>query len=113
MKIYRRSTRRYKFARRNAKGDIITTIASKLIFTVREKPDDCSKVLLQKTLKDMTFDSEGYYHVILTPKDTNLCYGKYYYSVWAYADDTGDTRTPIKTAGVFEIAAVVPDGEEA
>lgn len=113
MKIYRRSTKRYKFARRDADREIITTKASKLLFTVRERPDDCSKILLQKTLEDMTFDSDGYYHMTLTPKDTDLRCGKYYYSVWAYVDDTGDVRTPIKTAGLFVIAPVVPDGEEA
>lgn len=66
-----------KFQRLDARGNVITEIADKMYFTVKRN-FNTKPFVLQKTLDDMTFDSEGYYHFIINPEDTEkLMYGDY------------------------------------
>ena len=50
----------------------------KMWFTIK-KSNTTSQKLVQKTLDDIVFDNEGYYHITLEHEDTkNLRYKKYY-----------------------------------
>lgn len=59
----------------------ILTEAEGIYFIVKKCWRD-KTALITKTLDDMTFDENGYYHFTITPEDTeNLPYGKY---VWDF-----------------------------
>lgn len=71
----------FKFARVDSDGEVITTAANAVYFTVKDsftKP----RAIFQKTLADMTFDAEGQYHVEIEPSDTEeLPFGNYVYDI--------------------------------
>lgn len=70
-----------RFKRLDANGNVITTVAEKVYFTVKKAFTD-KFLIFQKTLADMTFDNEGIYHFVINPEDTNgLSYGNYYWDV--------------------------------
>lgn len=70
MKIKRGDTKRYKFPRK-VDGKIVKERAEHVYFTVKENKSDNAKAVLQKTIDDMQFDEDGYYHITLLPDDTN------------------------------------------
>lgn len=83
MNFTRGDTFKFKFQRLSANGEVITTIAEKMWFTVKENHNTNDKIL-QKTLVDggITFTTDGYYHVTIDPKDTkNLFYRSYVYDI--------------------------------
>ena len=89
MEFTRGDTYRFKFQRKDADGNAITTIADKLWFSVK-KDYYTKKLLFQKRLDNetITFDEEGYYHITINPDDTeSLVYGKYVYDI--QVEDTG------------------------
>lgn len=81
MEFIRGDTAKFKFQRHDANGDVITTKADDIYFTVKENgySDD---VLLQKTIEDMEFDDNYYYHFTIEPSDTDdFEYGTYRYDI--------------------------------
>lgn len=77
MNFTRGDTYKFKFQRLDANGEPILVKAEKLWFTVKKNYKTTEK-LIQKTLSDIIFDAEGYYHVTLQHDDTkNLKYKKY------------------------------------
>ena len=70
-----------KAQRTDANGDPITTQATEVYFTVKHMWRD-TNFIIQKSLADMTFDEQGFYHFTSTPEDTEgVPYGKY---VWDF-----------------------------
>lgn len=91
MELIRGDTAKYKFRRYNAEGNVIGTKADAIYFTV--KVDGYSnEVLLQKTIEDMEFDSDYYYHITIRPEDTDeLEYGTYQYDIEVIQDGNKTT----------------------
>ena len=96
MRLTRGDTKYFKFARKDAEGNIITERAEKLYFTV--KPDfDEDEVVIQKTIDDMTFDEDGWYHFVLEPDDTNyLEFSAYVYDIEVYIPSRDYVQTIAK-----------------
>ncbi len=87
MEITRGDTKGLTFKRRNSDGSVITEKADKIYFTVK-KNSVTGGITFQKTIDDMTFDSDGTYHFIINPSDTNsLSYGNYCYDLEVKIDD--------------------------
>ena len=77
----------YKTQRKNQDGSPILEEADAVYFIVKKKWTD-DKALITKTIDDMTFDEQGYYHFTITPQDTEkLAYGTY---VWDFTAVYGD-----------------------
>lgn len=117
MKVPQGATEAYKFIRRDGDGEVITTAAAEIIFTVRETASESSEAVITKSLGDgdIIFSEEDYYYrFIIEPEDTEgLTMGKTYrYSIWVYADSGSEVRTPIKRNGDFIVQTVVPANEE-
>lgn len=71
----------YKAQRINMDGTPITTKADAVFFVVKKQWTD-KNALIIKTIDDMTFDEEGFYHFSINPEDTeSLPYGNY---VWDF-----------------------------
>lgn len=103
MKIKRGDTKKYKFQRKDANGQPILTIANKIYFSVK-KSDQDNDVIIQKTIEDMTFDEQGYYHFTIEPTDTNnLKYGTYCYDIERIVE--GDVLTI--AMGKFQITSEI------
>lgn len=65
----------------DADGNPILTTPEELYFVVKKRWTD-KTALITKTLEDMEFDEDGYYHFTILPEETeNLDYGKY---VWDF-----------------------------
>ncbi len=78
IKFTRGDTYKFKFQRKNANNEPIMAKTEKMWFTIK-KSNTTSQKLVQKTLDDIVFDNEGYYHITLEHEDTkNLRYKKYY-----------------------------------
>ena len=104
MEIIRGDTQQYKFQRKDVDGNVITQQATKVYFTVKENYN-VNKVLIQKTIEDMTFDSDGTYHFAITADDTNnLYYGNYVYDIEV---KQGNDYTKTIAKGVFKITEEV------
>ena len=102
MKIIRGDTGFYKFQRKNENGEPILLKADKMYFTVKQNYNT-SKILFQKTIDDITFDSEGYYHLTINPSDTdNLDYGNYVYDIEVIQEDDNYKKTISKGAFIVE-----------
>lgn len=88
--INRGTSLRLKAQRIDYQNNPILVKATSAFFVVKKcwKNQDA---LITKTLDDMTFDENGYYHFAIKPEDTeNLPYGKY---VWDFtANQTDDYR---------------------
>lgn len=81
MKFTRGDTHCFRFQRKRNKQPIVDQ-AENIYFTVKEYNSDDAPVLIQKTIEDIEFDSNYYYHVSILPKDTNeLEYKTYYYDI--------------------------------
>jgi hypothetical protein len=76
MKIIRGDTKRYKFQRVDADGNVITERPAGLFFTVKESWGT-QEPTFQKTIDDMEFDDDpesdtyGYWCFTIRPEDTN------------------------------------------
>lgn len=103
MEIIRGDTAQYKFQRLDNSGNVITEKADKIYFTVKENYD--TKIItFQKTIEDMTFDENYYYHFVINPEDTNeLKYGDYVYDIEVKKDDYKQTISK----GIFKITEEV------
>lgn len=98
MEFIRGDTAKYKFRRYDANGNVIETKADEIYFTVKTNGYS-DEVLLQKTLENMDFDENYYYHFTIMPEDTdNFQYGTYQYDVEVIQ---GDNKTT--TRGEFII----------
>ena len=102
MEIVRGDTKALKFQRK-MDGEPILIKADKVYFTVKKSTRD-KEALFQKTITDMSFDSEGVYHFIIEPDDTNnLSYGDYVYDLEVII---GNYKKTI-SIGIFEIESEV------
>jgi hypothetical protein len=89
--INRGTTLRLKAQRKDAQGEPILTPAQEIYFIVKKRWTD-KVALINKSLDDMVFDQEGYYHFTIYPTDTeNLPYGQY---VWDFTpvEDNNEYR---------------------
>lgn len=91
----------YKAQRKKMDGTPITVEADAIYFIVKKKWTD-KTALITKTIDDMTFDEQGYYHFSINPEDTeNLAYGTY---VWDFTSVHNDNSYRAKPAhGYFVI----------
>lgn len=81
LSLNRGTTFKLRGRRIDANGDPILTTPEELYFIVKKRWTD-KTALITKTLEDMEFDEEGYYHFTILPEETeNLDYGKY---VWDF-----------------------------
>ena len=95
--ITRGDTCPFSFTRVDKTGEIIQEMATKIYFTVK-KDYNSEKVVLQKTIGDMSFDN-GTYHFTIEPEDTNgLEYGLYVYDLEVITDEYKQTisKGPIR-----------------
>ena len=83
----RGDTIKYYFQRLDAEGNVISDTPESLYFTVK-KDYKAKDFLIQKTLKDMTFEpSDSSWHFTLEPADTDdMKYGSYVYDVQVVQD---------------------------
>lgn len=101
LRIIRGDTYQYKFQRKNSDGTPILVEADKIFFTVKKSEED-KDFVLQKTIEDMTFDEEGFYHFTIEPEDTDgLKYGDYVYDIEIIMDRGKYKKT--RKRGVFKI----------
>lgn len=87
----------YKFQRKDAEGNVITTLPKKMWITFK-KASTCSEALFQKTLEDgITFSTEDHYYKFqILPKDTeNLCCKAYGYDI-AILNEKGEKKTLLR-----------------
>lgn len=85
----------YKAQRINMDGTPILVEADAIYFVVKKQWTDKNAVII-KTLDDMTFDEEGFYHFSINPEDTeNLPYGNY---VWDFTSVHNDNSYRAKPA---------------
>ncbi len=81
MEIVRGDTKELCFQRKAKGGEPILEQADSVYFTVK-RPSLPDEFEFQKTLADMTFDTEGYYHFRIEPEDTdNLKFMEYKYDL--------------------------------
>lgn len=81
LSLNRGTTFKLRGRRIDAEGNPILTTPEELYFIVKKRWTD-KTALITKTLEDMEFDEEGYYHFTILPEETeNLDYGKY---VWDF-----------------------------
>ena len=103
IEITRGDTAQFKFQRKDNDGNPILSVATKVYFTIK-KHYSFSNFVLQKTIDDMTFDEDGYYHFTINPQDTNeLSFGEYEYDIEVIVDDYKQTISK----GVFKITKEV------
>ena len=80
IKIRRGDTKAFKFQRKS-NGEPITEIAENIYFTVKRN-SKLNDFIFQKTIDDMNFDENYFYHFTIYPEDTNgLQYGNYEYDI--------------------------------
>lgn len=85
--LSRGNTGKIEFQRLDPEGNPILVQASEIYFTVKKDFRD-TFFLLQKTLDDMTFDSQGIYRFTIEPECTeNLDFGNYVYDIKVIASD--------------------------
>ena len=87
IKLIRGDTVKLKIRRHDANGDPILVPAQKLFMTVKTQYS-AKNVILQKTIDDMFFTPDGFYHITINPEDTDgLPYGEYVYDIEIVIDD--------------------------
>lgn len=69
MKFTRGDTQPLKFQRIDADGHVIMTVPDEMFFTVKLNYNT-KDFVIQKTLSDMTLGSDGYWHFVINPEDT-------------------------------------------
>jgi len=78
--VVRGDTYAFKFQRKS-NGQVIMTEPDNLYFTVKRNTG-VENYIFQKTLEDMTFDENGWYHFDIRPADTNnMTYGNYVFDI--------------------------------
>jgi hypothetical protein len=93
--LNRGTSLKLKTQRLDINGDPILTQAQEVYFTVKKRWTDVNPVF-QKSLSDMEFDEEGYYHFEITPTDTeNAPYGRY---VWDFTPVENNNQYRAKPA---------------
>lgn len=91
MKIVRGDTKELCFRRMTKEGEPILEQADAVYFTVK-RPSLPDEFEFQKTLADMTFDADGYYHFRIEPADTDgLKFMEYKYDIQITKDDRKKT----------------------
>ena len=81
LSLNRGTTFKLRGRRIDANGEPILTTPEEIYFIVKKRWTD-KAALITKTLQDMEFDEDGYYHFTILPEETeNLDYGKY---VWDF-----------------------------
>ena len=102
MIITRGDTHSYKFQRLDGEGQPIEEQAPKIYFTVKESNDE-EEVVLQKTIDNMEFDDEFFYHFTIWPEDTdNLYYGAYKYDIQVKYPEVNYKKTISKGNFIIE-----------
>lgn len=92
--LNRGTTLNLKAQRKDENGEPILTRAEEIYFTVKKRWTDKTPIF-QKSLADMTFDAEGYYHFTITPEDTEgVAYGKYVWDFTAIENDDAYRAKP-------------------
>ena len=110
LEVIRGDTHFYKFQRVTKAGDPITEIADAVYFTVKDTTLP-KNYKFQKTIDDMDFDEEGYYHLRLEPQDTNgLKLGEYLYDVEVIHDDITKTIARGKFIVTYDVTFVENEG---
>ncbi len=90
LKVIRGDTSKFKFSRKDNQGNTITHIANNIYFSVKENCNT-NKLVIQKTIEDMTFDN-GVYTFTIDGADTDeLYYGSYKYDLEVIEDDYKQT----------------------
>jgi len=93
--LNRGTSLKLKTQRLDINGDPILTQAQEMYFTVKKRWTDVNPVF-QKSLSDMEFDEEGYYHFEIMPTDTeNAPYGRY---VWDFTPVENNNQYRAKPA---------------
>lgn len=68
-----------------------------LYITCRVLPTEHSPILFQKTLEEVTIDSNGYCHIVFQPEDTETFkYGTYYFDI-EVTTKSGYRKTSLNT----------------
>lgn len=81
LEMTRGDTKKYKFQRKDAEGNVIKAIPDALFFTVKSN-QYLNEFLFQKTINDMVIDDEGFWHFEILPEDTNnLKFRRYVYDL--------------------------------
>jgi len=81
MQIIRGDTKAFKFQIIDANSQPITTVMDSVFFTVKKNYKN-NAAIFQIRKNDMDFDSDGYYHCVITPDMTNgQDYGTYYFDI--------------------------------
>ena len=103
MEMTRGDTARYKFRRLDDEGNPITEVPDNVYFTVKEDYFNLDPVL-QKTINDMSFDENYYFHFTINPEDTeNLMTRNYVYDIQV---NQGNYKQTI-AKGVFKLTKEV------
>lgn len=85
--LNRGTTLRLKAQRKDCEGNPILSEPEELYFIVKKKWTD-KTALITKTLEDMTFDEDGYFHFTIYPEDTeNISYGRYVWDLTPVDED--------------------------
>lgn len=105
--MHRGDTKQLKFVRMSG-GEPITSQADQIYFTVKRAVNPLPKEpVLQKTIDDMVFDEEYYYHLTIEPEDTDeLEFGDYDFDIQITADGVKHT-----TCGTLQITKEVTFAE--
>lgn len=91
MELTRGDTGQYKFQRLDADGEVITATPTAMYFTVK-KSYQSSAVAFQKTIDDMEFGEDNYWHFTIDPTDTEaLDIGNYVYDIEVTSEDIVST----------------------
>ena len=81
LKITRGDTSKFKFRRLDSDGEPIMVVAEQIYFSVKRGYSSTDTVI-QKTIEDMTFDVDGYYHFTIDSTDTDgLSFGEYVFDI--------------------------------
>lgn len=110
LRVVRGDTYFYKFQRKTKDGEPITAIADAAYFTVKDSSLP-KNYKFQKTLNDMSFDEEGYYHFRIEPEDTDgMNWGEYVYDVEVIYDDITKTLAQGKFIVMREVTFSTNEG---
>ena len=94
--INRGTSLRLKAQRKDIGGNPILTEAEEIYFIIKKRWTD-KTALITKSLEDMVFDEEGYYHFAIAPTDTeNLAYGKYVWDFTAIEENDQYRQKPAR-----------------
>ena len=102
MIITRGDTHSYKFQRLDGEGQPIEERAPSVYFTVKDSNNE-EEIIFQKTIEDMRYDEEFFYHFTIYPEDTNdMYYGSYDYDIEVKYTDGNYVRTIAKGKFIVE-----------